>query len=170
LTKIQPSSALQVGIPFERAFVARCLITLGFVFFIVCYVLLADHERYKLTVQSAEYVFFRTMLSIRAIVVGIQLLIECGFLGMLSLLTSFLSLSFYCCFLCIFDDPLSVMFIADSASMCVALPPTTSCSSSYAHIYFFRDFCYNSRLHCQASCDTRLYMTLSFDYFPIGFH
>jgi hypothetical protein len=57
LISIQPSLTLQSGIPFERL----CGKTLDYsrlrLFGCVCYVLLAPHERTKLTAQSVEYVF-----------------------------------------------------------------------------------------------------------------
>jgi hypothetical protein len=57
LINIQPSSALQGGIPFERL----CGKTLDYsslhLFGCVCYVLLAPRERTKLTAQSIECVF-----------------------------------------------------------------------------------------------------------------
>jgi hypothetical protein len=57
LINIQPSSALQSGIPFERI----CGKTPDYsslrLFGCVCYVLLAPRERTKLTAQSVECVF-----------------------------------------------------------------------------------------------------------------
>jgi hypothetical protein len=59
LINIQPSSALQGGIPFERL----CVKTLDYSSFrrfgCVCYMLLVPHERTKLTAQSVECVFLR---------------------------------------------------------------------------------------------------------------
>jgi hypothetical protein len=57
LINIQPYSALQGGIPFERLCGKTSDYSSLRLFGCVCYVLLAPHERTKLTAQSVEYVF-----------------------------------------------------------------------------------------------------------------
>jgi hypothetical protein len=91
LINIQPSSALQGGIPFERL----CDKTLDYsslrLFGCVCYVLLAPHERTKLTAQSVECGFLGNSTE-RVIVVGIRSLVGCRRHGMLSLISLVLSI------------------------------------------------------------------------------
>jgi hypothetical protein len=57
LINIQPSLALQGGIPFERLCGKTSDYSNLHLFGCVCYVLLAPHERTKLTAQSIECVF-----------------------------------------------------------------------------------------------------------------
>jgi hypothetical protein len=57
LINIQPSSVLQVGIPFERLYGKMANYSSLHLFGCVCYVLLAPCERNKLTAQSVECVF-----------------------------------------------------------------------------------------------------------------
>jgi hypothetical protein len=122
-----------------------------------------------------------TALSIRAIIVGIQWFIGCGFLGMFSLMRLVLSIiGLRLMFpLHLWLILLSFLSIPDSAIPRVALSPTTSCCGDYSNVlicwvssrvpfyFFFRDFCSGSRL--QAPYDTCLYMTTSFGYFSITF-
>jgi hypothetical protein len=57
LINIQPSSTLQGGIPFEHLYGKTPDYSSFHLFGCVCYVLLAPHERTKLTAQSIECVF-----------------------------------------------------------------------------------------------------------------
>jgi hypothetical protein len=176
LTNIQPSSALQGGIPFERlcgkmhvySNLHGCVTSL-------------DRKRTKLTAQSTEGVFLGYRVEHKGYHCRIQWLIGCGFLGMFSLMRLVLSiLGLRLMFpLHLWLILLSFLSIPDSAIPRVALSPTTSCcgdssnvlicwvSSRVPFYFFFRDFCSGSRL--QAPYDTCLYMTTSFGYFSITF-
>jgi hypothetical protein len=57
LINTQSSSTLQGGIPFERLYGKTSDYSRLRLFGCVCYVLLAPHERTKLTAQSVECVF-----------------------------------------------------------------------------------------------------------------
>jgi hypothetical protein len=59
LINIQPSAALQGGIPLERLSGRYPDYSMLRLFGCICYVLLAPRERTKLTAQSIECVFFR---------------------------------------------------------------------------------------------------------------
>jgi hypothetical protein len=91
LINIQPSSALQGGIPFERLCGKMSDYSSLHLFVCVCYVLLAPRERTKLTAQSVECIFLGYSAE-RVIVVGIRSLIGCGHHEMLSLMSLILSI------------------------------------------------------------------------------
>jgi hypothetical protein len=88
LINIQPSSTIQGGIPFEHL----CGKTLDYsslhLFGCVCYVLLAPHERTKLTSDALRQVLAEQ----ESIVFGIRSLLGCEHHGMLSLMSPVFSI------------------------------------------------------------------------------
>jgi hypothetical protein len=81
LINLQPSTALQSGIPIERLLSCSpdylALRLFGCLFYV-----LAPRERTKLVTQSVECVLSTTVMSTRVIGVRTMLAIECAFLVM----------------------------------------------------------------------------------------